>query len=191
MINLTETHLLPPFLPQKARLLMLGSFPPPRKRWSMDFYYPNLNNDMWRIVGLIFFENKDFFLNQTKKAFCRERIADFLTEKQIALFDTATVVRRLSGNASDKFLEIVQPTDIKLLLEKIPLCTTVAATGQKATEIIAQQFNIAAPQIGDFVEFEYNKRNLRFYRMPSTSRAYPLKLENKAEFYRKIFIIKE
>ena len=50
-----EKHPLEPFLPPKAKLLMLGSFPPQRKRWSMDFYYPNLNNDMWRIVGLLFF----------------------------------------------------------------------------------------------------------------------------------------
>ena len=45
-----ENHPLEPFLPTNARLLMLGSFPPQKKRWSMDFYYPNLNNDMWRIV---------------------------------------------------------------------------------------------------------------------------------------------
>ena len=41
-----ENHPLEPFLPANARLLMLGSFPPQKKRWSMDFYYPNLNNDM-------------------------------------------------------------------------------------------------------------------------------------------------
>ena len=40
-----EQHPLEPFLPGNARLLMLGSFPPQRKRWSMEFYYPNWNND--------------------------------------------------------------------------------------------------------------------------------------------------
>lgn len=107
-----EKHPLKPFLPPKAKLLMLGSFPPQRKRWSMDFYYPNLNNDMWRIVGLLFFGDKDHFLNDTRKAFCREQIIDFLNEKGIALFDTASSIRRLQDNASDKFLEVVQPTDI-------------------------------------------------------------------------------
>ena len=107
-----ENHPLEPFLPANARLLMLGSFPPQKKRWSMDFYYPNLNNDMWRIVGLLFFNNKDYFLNETRKAFCRERIISFLNDKGIALFDTASAIRRLQDNASDKFLEVVQPTDI-------------------------------------------------------------------------------
>ena len=34
-----EQHPLKPFTPRHARLLMLGSFPPARKRWSMDFFY--------------------------------------------------------------------------------------------------------------------------------------------------------
>ena len=36
-----ERHPLQPFLPAEARVLMLGSFPPPHARWSMEFYYPN------------------------------------------------------------------------------------------------------------------------------------------------------
>lgn len=38
----SELHPLEPFLPANARVLMLGSFPPKRIRWSMDFFYPNL-----------------------------------------------------------------------------------------------------------------------------------------------------
>ena len=55
----TEIHPLEPFFPQGARLLMMGSFPPKRERWKMDFYYPNFQNDMWRIFGLVFFDDKD------------------------------------------------------------------------------------------------------------------------------------
>ena len=62
-----ERHPLEPFLPANARLLMLGSFPPQKKRWSMEFYYPNWNNDMWRIVGLLFFNDKNHFLNEADK----------------------------------------------------------------------------------------------------------------------------
>ena len=57
-----ETHPLEPFLPEDARLLMLGSFPPKRERWSMDFFYPNFNNDMWRIFGLVFFSDRAAFI---------------------------------------------------------------------------------------------------------------------------------
>ena len=50
-----EWHPFEPFLPKNAKVLMLGSFPPQAKRWSMKFYYPSFINDMWRILGLIFF----------------------------------------------------------------------------------------------------------------------------------------
>ena len=72
--NNIEQHPLKPFLPEGAKILMLGSFPPGRERWSMEFFYPNRQNDMWRIMGLIFFNNKDYFLNNNSNGFDRERI---------------------------------------------------------------------------------------------------------------------
>ena len=175
------------FAPANARLLMLGSFPPQKKRWSMDFYYPNLNNDMWRIVGLLFFNNKDYFLNETRKAFCRERIISFLNDKGIALFDTASAIRRLQDNASDKFLEVVQPTDISRLLEHLPECKAIVTTGQKATDTLRAQFEVEEPKVGDFSEFLFDGRPMRLYRMPSSSRAYPLALDKKAAAYRTMY----
>ena len=183
----TEQHPLEPFLPANAKLLMLGSFPPQRKRWSMDFYYPNWNNDMWRIVGLLFFGDKDHFVIQGEKAFCKERLITFLQEKGIALFDTASAVRRLQDNASDKFLEVVRPTDIRALLRKLPQCRAIVTTGEKATETLCTQFAITAPKVGDFTEFVSDGRPLRLYRMPSSSRAYPLALEKKAAAYRVMY----
>lgn len=179
-----ENHPLKPFLPPHAKLLMLGSFPPQKKRWSMDFYYPNLNNDMWRIVGVLFFDNKDHFLNESKKAFCREQIIDFLNKKGIALFDTASAIRRLQDNASDKFLEVVQSTDIAAMLRQLPECKAIVTTGQKATDTLRMQFNVEEPKVGDFSEFVFENRPIRLYRMPSSSRAYPLALDKKAAAYR-------
>ena len=78
----------------------------------MEFYYPNLQNDMWRIYGVLFFGDKDYFLEKGKKAFSRERLVAFLEETGVALFDTAMEVIRQRGNASDQFLEIVTPVDL-------------------------------------------------------------------------------
>ena len=182
-----EKHPLEPFLPAKAKLLMLGSFPPQKKRWSMEFYYPNLNNDMWRIFGILFFDDKDYFLNETRKAFCRERIIDFLNEKGIALFDTASSIRRLQDNASDKFLEVVEATDVTALLRRLPECKAIVTTGQKATDTLRQQFNVEEPKVGDYSEFIFEGRAMRLYRMPSSSRAYPLALDKKATAYRVMY----
>ena len=183
IIPTLEEHPLAPFLPANAKLLMLGSFPPQRKRWSMDFFYPNLQNDMWRIFGHIFFQNKDHFLYPDKKAFDKDRIIAFLNEKGIALYDTATVVRRLQDNASDKYLEVIEPTDIRLLLKQLPQCEAIVTTGQKATDTIREQIDVLEPAIGNSSPFQLEDKLLRLYRMPSSSRAYPLALEKKAKAY--------
>ena len=115
-----EYHPLRPFLPENAKVLFLGSFPPQRKRWCMDFYYPNFINDHWRIEGQIFFGDKNHFVDLEAKRFKIDEIIAFCQEKGLAFFDTSTAIRRLQDNASDKFLEVVEPTDIPALLSQLP-----------------------------------------------------------------------
>jgi len=184
-----ETHPLQPFLPATAKLLMLGSFPPPQSRWKMNFYYPNYQNDMWRIFGLIFFQDKNHFLDLPNKNFKQQLIRDFLTQISVGIFDTAYQIKRLQGNASDKFLEIVTPTDLSKLLEQIPMCHTIMTTGDKATDTLMQHFpdQPIKPLIGQSVQVKHLDRELNLYRLPSSSRAYPLALEKKAEVYQQFF----
>lgn len=194
-----ERHPLPPFFPKDAEMLFLGSFPPPRNRWCMDFFYPNLQNDFWRIMGLVFFGDREHFLTARredgKRIFEAEKIRAFLREKKIALYDTAVEVIRKKGNASDAFLQVVTPLDLKrVLTQEIPLCRTICATGEKAAETLIQ---IIAPEIengdrlpkltiGKCVSMQYADRTLELQRLPSSSRAYPLAIEKKAEIYREI-----
>lgn len=183
----SELHPLKPFLPAGARLLMLGSFPPQRVRWSMDFFYPNLQNDMWRIVGLVFFADKSHFLAPDGKRFDKERIECFCREKGLALYDTAEEIIRLKNNASDNFLQVVREVDLPRLLATVPDCRAIVTTGQKATDVIVRLTGCAEPPVGESVEFAYADRMLRLYRMPSSSRAYPKPVEWKADYYRRMF----
>lgn len=183
----TENHPWEPFAPANAKILFLGSFPPPRTRWSMEFYYPNITNDFWRIIGIIFFGEKEHFIEQETRRFKEKEIKNFLTKKGIALYDAATAVRRLKNNASDKFLEIVTPTDIASLLEKLPECNAIVTTGQKATEIITATIGCRVPSIGTSTIVKTGKRTINIWRLPSTSRAYPLAVEKKAEYYYRMF----
>jgi len=191
--SIIEQHPLEPFLPHHAKLLLLGSFPPQRKRWSMNFFYPNFQNDMWRIMGLIFYEDPLHFVKG--KRFDEVLVRQFCVDKGIALYDTAQAVIRQNNNASDKFLEVVTPVNLAHLLDRIPECNTIATTGQKSTEIL---FSILSegpefdqpqsmPTIGTFVTFLYNQRSFRLYRMPSTSRAYPKSLKEKAGDFAVVF----
>lgn len=177
-----------PFLPENAKILMIGSFPPPKARWSMEFFYPNWINDMWRAMGLIFFDDRHYFEFKGEKRFDKERVVEFCTQKGIALYDTACEIIRQKDNASDKFLEVVTPTDIKALLSALPHCTAIVTTGQKATDVIVDTFGCNEPPVGEKSNIHTGGREYDFWRMPSTSRAYPLALDKKAGYYKKMLI---
>ena len=191
-----ERHPLLPFLPPDAQILMLGSFPPPKERWCMDFFYPNPQNDMWRIMGHVFFGDKQHFEVQSdqvqgtkgrKAIFNYTEIVSFCREQGIAIFDTAQAVRRLQGNAADEHLEIVEQTDIAALLQQIPQCHDICCTGGKAAQTLADTLHCVPPKVGEFIETNFADRTIRFWRMPSSSRAYPLSLDMKAAAYRRMF----
>jgi len=199
-----EYHPLKPFLPENAKVLFLGSFPPQRKRWCMDFYYPNFINDHWRIEGQIFFGDKNHFVDLEAKRFKIDEIMAFCEEKGLAFFDTSTAIRRLQDNASDKFLEVVEPTDISALLKQLPHLRAIVTTGEKATETICTSLGIPTiPKVNTYVSTPlsssfWGKRPVGpsgrgaggrgfLYRLPSSSRAYPLSFDKKVEAYRRFF----
>ncbi len=180
-----EHHPFEPFLPENAKVLFLGSFPTPKKRWCMDFYYPNFINDHWRIEGAIWYGDRNYFVDLDRKCFIKEKIVGFLKEKGIALYDTAQVVRRLKDNASDASLEIVERTDIEAVLQKMPLCHAIATTGEKATIEVCDYYHVGViPSPNGHVAL---REGLTLYRLPSSSRAYPLAFEKKVEAYRQLF----
>lgn len=184
-----ETHPFEPWLPVNAKLLMLGTFPPAPKRWAMEWYYPNFMNDMWRIFGLIFFGDKLHFVDEENKTYRLNELKQFLKEKGVALFDTALRIRRTTGTASDKDLEIVQPADLDGMLRSLPECKAVLAAGQLATKVFTEHYNIDARNLkmGEYRTFDFEGRTLKLYRQPSSSRAYPMKVEKKAVYYEQMF----
>ena len=214
-----EYHPLKPFLPKGAKILFLGSFPPQRKRWCIDFFYPNWINDHWRIQGQVFFGDKNHFVLEKEKRFKLDEIVKHCEEKGIAFFDTSTAVRRLKNNASDKFLEVVEPTDIAALTSQLPQLKAIVTTGEKATQTICATLSIPeVPKVNTFVAIpaspvpseggvkqstanvngeadesspspfgEGRGEAVLLWRLPSSSRAYPLSFEKKVESYRKMF----
>lgn len=166
---------------------MLGSFPPPKLRWKMDFYYPNFNNDMWRIMGLVFFGDKECFIDVLNKCFYQDKIENFLREQGIAIFDAAKAVVREQDNASDKFLTIIEPSDVSKLLAQMPKCAHIITTGEKATEILLSAHDLNPPKIGESVQLPINDKIVTLRRLPSSSRAYPLALDKKAGYYHAVF----
>lgn len=186
-----EHHPFEPVLPQQSTVMMMGTFPPRSEKRCMAFHYPNFQNDMWRIMGKVFFDDVNYFRVKDEKRFDPIQIEAFLQEKQIALCSSAKTAIRLKGNAADKDLQIVEPVDMDELLIQLPKVKWIFTTGGLATETLLALLpeKIKAPKTNEWVRYPYWKsRELYLYRLPSTSRAYPLSLEKKIEAYRQFFI---
>lgn len=184
-----ETRPFPPFLPKAATVMMMGTFPPKAEKRSMEFHYPNFQNDMWRVYGLVFFDDAQHFQKENEKAFDADKIKAFLTAKGIASCPTVRRAVRTHDNASDQFLDVVETVDLRAVLKKIGKCRHIGTTGGKATEIL---FGILGLKYKDFhlgetAATSFDGRKLSVTRLPSTSRAYPMKLVKKAEYYRAFF----
>ena len=179
-----EIHPFPPFIFPDTETLIMGTFPPQPKRWSMEFYYPNRTNDFWYMMGLIFYGDRFALMQQDGKHFDLSKIKDLLISKQIGLSDTGYKIRRLKDNASDKFLEIIEPVPLKTLIESHPAIKRLCSTGEKAAKVLAELTHTEPPKMGHKVS---TPDGLEIWRMPSTSRAYPMRLEDKATYYRKMF----
>ena len=197
-----ETHPFGPVLPPDATVMMMGTFPPTADKWAMRFHYPNFYNDMWRIYGSVFFDDVDYFRVGDEKRFDPERIRAFMFERGIASCPTVTQAIRETGNASDKNLTVVTPVDLDIILPQVPKVKTLFTTGGKATEVL---LNLLAeppakskyPKTNQSMDYPYewqndnnkkdNVNSLTLYRLPSTSRAYPLALDKKVAAYKDFF----
>ena len=183
-----EHHPFTPFLPDGCKVVMCGTFPPKPDKWAMDFFYPNYYNDMWRVFGVIYFKDKDHFFDLKTKTIDKNGIQDMLRQHKIGIGETATEVIRTKDNASDKFLEIVTPVNLPKMLSKVPECSAIVTTGEKAASVIADATQTQIPKMGTSINCEVKMENgsireFKHWRMPSTSRAYPMSLEKKVSFY--------
>lgn len=184
-----ESMPFPPLLPANATVMMMGTFPPASDKRAMQFHYPNFQNDMWRVYGMIFFNDKEHFRKGEEKAFDADKIKSFLSSKGIASCPTVWKAIREHGNASDAFLTVVEPVHIHEVLTQLPQCKRIGTTGGKATEVLLSLADNPpkSPKTGETVELHFGERIIHLTRLPSTSRAYPLSLDKKAAAYENFF----
>ena len=184
-----ESLPFPPFLPPHATVMLMGTFPPPADKRSMAFHYPNFQNDMWRVDGIVFFDDPSHFQAASGKHFDADKIKDFLWQRGIASCPTVFKAIRQHGNASDDFLQIVESVDLPAILAQMPKVQRIGTTGGKATEVLVGKLpgKTKLPKTGETIAYPCGERQLQLTRLPSTSRAYPLSLAKKAEAYRRFF----
>ena len=73
---IVESHPFAALLPPQATVMMMGTFPPKEEKHAMQFHYPNFQNDMWRVYGLVFSAMRRIS-KQGEKAFDADKIKAF------------------------------------------------------------------------------------------------------------------
>lgn len=126
-----HTHPYPPFIPENATKLVVGTLPPPRftkrefKPDDVDFCYGSRDGLLWIVLDKIFdlhlkFENTEAAIKQRK---------DFLKQRGIGICDVVESSRREKVDASDLGMQKVELRDMIKILRDHPQIDTLLFTG--------------------------------------------------------------
>ena len=109
-----EIHPFEPFIPQRARTLIVGIFPPLMQYHDFKFYYPNsTGNRFWVIMEYVFDHKFQYWKGDLA---VKERKILF-NKKHVAITDIIDKCIRSDGNSSDKNLCKIELRNVYELLK--------------------------------------------------------------------------
>lgn len=114
---------IPPFIPENAKILILGSFPSPGSR-KAGFYYAYKTNRFFKILSFLFSEEEPITTEERKSFLCRHRIALY------DVIESCDIV-----GASDSSIRNVTASDIGKIRKGSSSIGQVFTTGIKAAEL--------------------------------------------------------
>ncbi|MDP2687014.1 MAG: uracil-DNA glycosylase family protein [Aequorivita sp.] len=124
-------HPYPPFIPENASKLIVGTLPPPRfttgelKEGDVDFCYGSRDGQLWPILDKIF--GLDLKFETTAEAI--EQREQFLIKRGIGICDMVASARREKVDASDIGMMEVELRDLIAVLQQNPKINTLLFTG--------------------------------------------------------------
>ena len=126
-----HTHPYPPYIPENATKLIVGTLPPPRftlgefKEGDVNFCYGSRDGYLWPILNKIFDLDLIF---ETTEAAIRQR-KEFLIGNHIGICDIVASARREKIDASDLGMQNVSLRDLVAILEVNDNVDTLLFTG--------------------------------------------------------------
>jgi len=126
-----HTHPYPPFIPENATKLIVGTLPPPRftlgelREGDVNFCYGSRDGQLWPILDKIF--DLDLKFETTAAAILQRK--EFLIGNHIGICDIVASAQRDKIDASDLGMQEVSLRDIVAVLEANPKVDTLLFTG--------------------------------------------------------------
>lgn len=156
---LEEIHPWGSYVPEGAKIIIIGTFPPTLRNWSYDFFYPNRNNYFWRIMSRIAGSPLQYFSG----AEAVEERKNILNRLGVGVSDMGKIIRRTDENSSDENLEIVEYMDISGILEENPLLRKIIFTSSTGKSSAIGWFKSYLVRLGIAFHVPKGKRPLRTF----------------------------
>ncbi|WP_340076818.1 uracil-DNA glycosylase family protein [Leptobacterium sp. I13] len=127
----THQHPYPPFIPEDATKLIVGTLPPPRfstgelKDGDVNFCYGSRDGQLWPILDKIF--KLDLVFETTEKAIQQRKT--FLKKQKIGICDIVEGCEREKVDATDLGMQQVQLRDLIGYLKNFPKIDTLLFMG--------------------------------------------------------------
>ena len=187
-----ETHPWEPFIPNNSNKLILGTFPTAEiNRGAYEFFYPNPNNDFWRVL----FEVAGKKLDDYKKddpIVIRKQILEAL---KLGIGDIGKKILRQKESSKDDNLFPIEYTDIFSILETHSTIKKIIITSSSGGNSVLSwfhhycvlngiNFKIPKDKLPIRTTLVFKNREIKIEIISSPSRLSPIKGDKLFEMYR-------
>jgi G:T/U-mismatch repair DNA glycosylase len=195
--NTEETLAWDSYLPSQATKLIVGTFPTVPSKRDFEFFYPNKNNDFWRLLSALAGNGFELSSKETPEQAVTHRKA-ILDHLGLGITDIGHKILRRSSSSADSSIFPLEYTDFFQLLKKHPLVAKVFLTskGLKNNSVegwLADYFSNNCATFPNFNQkinprraiFEFEGREVELITIHSPSRqTRSVTYEAKLEMYR-------
>jgi G:T/U-mismatch repair DNA glycosylase len=173
----------------EMKVLILGNFPPHKKRWDYEFYYPNKQNNFWKVLSAI--SGKPLKWMKGAEAVAERKA--IMEKLGVGVFNIARKVLRKGYSARDTDIQILEYNDVLEIIQKHLELKKIILAGFSAENSTAKKFieylrnnNVRFDEphkISAGTEFliHLGRRKIKCVVLNSTSTAFPIKLERLTE----------